>query len=313
MARAAEHAVAPPPRIRRYQPIDVLTLAYLAVVFLAVALLGGHLERQVEIMAVHLVLFLVVRLLVPLARRSPHPLVGFMADVYPVALFSLLYPYANLANSILFREPFDPFFAGLDQAIFGVQPSDWLALNLGSPLLHEIVHAFYAGYYLMIPAVALIIYFRGCDRTEFRRFVFTVGLTFYASYLAFIALPVHGPFLLRGDDFAGGAIFVPFMDLIYAVGETGGGAFPSSHVAVATVCLIFCARHSKTLFAVWLVPFLGLVFATVYCRYHYAVDTLAGLPWGLLGCGIGVWVYDFLDGRRQRSAPAAPRPAPTPD
>ena len=65
-------------------------------------------------------------------------------------------------------------------------------------------------------------------------------------------------------------------------------------MAVSLVCLIFCARHSRLLFATWVVPFLGLTFATVYCRYHYAVDTLAGIPWGLFFLAVGLYGFNRL-------------------
>lgn len=266
----------------RYRPEDVLTLGYLFLVVLGVVLLGGHLENRTSCLLAHLIPLLLILFVVPPGRRSSRAWVRFLAAVYPIFLFTVFYTYANLVNTIVFREPFDAFFKGLDQKIFGVQPSFWLARTHGTPLIHEIVHACYFSYYVTIPFVPLWLYFRAPDRAEFHRCLFTICLTFYASYLTFILLPVHGPNLLRGDDYSGGVVFVPIMDFIYSCAETGGGAFPSSHVAVALVCLLFCLRHSKRLFLAWLFPVLGLTFATVYCRYHYAVDSLAGLLWGCL-------------------------------
>jgi len=264
----------------RYRPEDLLTLGYLFLVILGIVLLGGHLENRISCLLAHLIPLLLILLVVPLGRRCPWAPVRFLAAIYPIFLFTVFYTYANLVNTIVFRDSFDDFFINLDQRIFGVQPCFWLAQTLGTPLVHEGIHACYFSYYVTIPFVPLWLYFRAPDRAEFHRCLFTICLTFYASYLAFIILPVHGPNLLRGDDFTGGVVFVPIMDFIYACAETGGGAFPSSHVAVALVCLLFCLRHSKRLFLAWFFPVLGLTFATVYCRYHYAVDSMAGLLWG---------------------------------
>jgi len=304
----SDHAPEPETRTPwRYQPVDVLTMGYAALVFLAVALLGGDLPNQAEDLAFYFGVFVVVRLGVPFARRSSSGPVRFLADVYPLALYTFFYLYANRVNTIVFADhvPFDRFFGQLDQTLFGVKPSFWLARTFGTPLVHEVVHFFYATYYLMIPMVSLVYYFtRRRDPIQYQRLLFTVCFTFYACYVVFIVLPVHGPNLLRGDDYSGGVLFVPIMDWLYAEAETGGGAFPSSHVAVALVCLIFAARHSRWLLTVWLIPFVGLAFATVYCRYHYAVDTLAGLVWGALLYRLGVGIYDGWLGRAERRASA---------
>src|SRR5207244_8115305 len=53
--------------------------------------------------------------------------------------------------------------------------------------------------------------------------------------------------------------------------------FPSGHTMVVTAVLIEAARRSRRTFLAFLPFALGLVAATVYCRYHYGVDVIAGL------------------------------------
>src|SRR5262249_51569146 len=60
-------------------------------------------------------------------------------------------------------------------------------------------------------------------------------------------------------------------------GDSWGAAFPSSHVAAAVVATGMVLRHWRRL-GLTLLPFTtGLVPATVYGQFHYAVDALAGL------------------------------------
>jgi len=136
----------------------------------------------------HLIPLFLILVVVPLCRRSPRAPVRFLVAIYPVFLFIVFYTYANLVNTLVFRESFDDFFIDLDQKIFGVQLHFWLARNLGTPLVHEIIHACYFSYYVTIPFVPLWLYFRAPDRTEFHRCLFTICLTFYASYLTFIIM-----------------------------------------------------------------------------------------------------------------------------
>jgi membrane-associated phospholipid phosphatase len=68
-----------------------------------------------------------------------------------------------------------------------------------------------------------------------------------------------------------------------------GGSFPSSHIAAAVValaCLPYLGRWA------WPVLFLTLLMAlgTLYGRYHYFVDVLAGLAVGLACLYLGPWL-----------------------
>ena len=67
------------------------------------------------------------------------------------------------------------------------------------------------------------------------------------------------------------------MAWIYRHLEVAGAAFPSSHVAIAALVLYYTMRYARS--AAWVVGplVLSLIVSTVYCRYHYAIDVLAGL------------------------------------
>ena len=62
-------------------------------------------------------------------------------------------------------------------------------------------------------------------------------------------------------------------------GGARGGAFPSSHVSVSTVVLLMVWYHDRRL-GYFLAPIVaGIYVATVYGRFHYALelDVIAGL------------------------------------
>ena len=77
------------------------------------------------------------------------------------------------------------------------------------------------------------------------------------------------------------------MAWIYHWFEAPGAAWPSSHVAVAVCTVVFSFRYLRPIRYVHLALAILLCFATVYCRYHYGIDVIAGLlmaavviPWG---------------------------------
>ena len=68
--------------------------------------------------------------------------------------------------------------------------------------------------------------------------------------------------------------------------------FPSGHTMITTSVLIFAFRHDRKVFWFLLPVGVGLIFSTVYCRYHYAVDVLAGLALAFVSVPAGERLYD---------------------
>ena len=53
--------------------------------------------------------------------------------------------------------------------------------------------------------------------------------------------------------------------------------FPSMHVAISLVVWLYAYRNSKRLFWILSPLILSLWLSTLYLRYHYLIDVLAGL------------------------------------
>jgi membrane-associated phospholipid phosphatase len=69
-----------------------------------------------------------------------------------------------------------------------------------------------------------------------------------------------------------------------------GAAFPSAHVAGSTVAILASWRYRRRLFWICLPFFLCMCVSTVYGRYHYVADVLAGLVTGAWGFHAGHWL-----------------------
>ena len=98
------------------------------------------------------------------------------------------------------------------------------------------------------------------------------------SYLFFILLPVDSPYYLspRLGPPLSGHFFFDLVHQMSARGGARGGAFPSAHVSGAVVVSLVAWRHQRRL-AYLLVLITGSVMmATVYGRFHYVLDTIAG-------------------------------------
>jgi membrane-associated phospholipid phosphatase len=196
-------------------------------------------------------------------------------SVYPVGLVAaymnmgpaLARAGARLQDADLFR---------LDCWLTGTTPS--LVLQ---PLVRPaLTDALSLGYGLFIPyfATSLIWYFLGDLPVARRFFAGLIGL-YSIGFLGYLLVPASGPYLafarLYSVPLTGGWLTqanAGFVD----IGGNKVDVFPSLHCAASAFVLAFDYRHSRARFWLFLVPVVGLWFSTVYLRYHYLVDLVAG-------------------------------------
>jgi membrane-associated phospholipid phosphatase len=283
--------------MKHYTFVDYATQGYIALVGLLI--LVFHNERvpawQVLLPAHVAALGLVHGLIAAHARRPTHPVLDFLRHFYPVLLYTAFYRETGMLNEMFTPSYLDPHLVQLEQRLFGFQPS--LAFMDALPYLavSELMYAAYFSYYVMIAGVGLALFLR--DRTQFFHYVSVVSFVFYACYLMYIFVPVSGPrlFFHPVDNFqfpsewlAWGAAhpipdvvrhgpFYQIITAIYAIFEPAGAAMPSSHVAVALTTVWFSFRYLPRLRHFHAVVVGLLCLSTVYCRFHYAVDVVAGI------------------------------------
>jgi membrane-associated phospholipid phosphatase len=233
-------------------------------------------------------------------RRPANVLFSFLRHCYPILLYGGFYYETGLLNQMLYTGYLDPYFLRLEKWAFGWQPGLELMYRFPSRWVSEILFASYFSYYLMIGGIGLALLLR--DRRKFAHFVSVVSFVFYVCYLIYIVTPVVGPRILcRGivtitlpadvvpatppdpPESVENAVFFRIMALIYDHFETPGAAFPSSHVAVAFCTVYFSFLYLRPIRWVHLAVAILLCISTVYGRYHYVVDVVAGaLTAGLL-------------------------------
>ena len=103
----------------------------------------------------------------------------------------------------------------------------------------------------------------------------------FIGFVGYLFLPAVGPYVFVPElkdplpgDFMGRVLrhMVEFRD-----GTFPRDAFPSLHTANAVSILLVGLRRHRRMAAVFLLPVLGLIAATMYLRFHYAVDVAAGI------------------------------------
>jgi membrane-associated phospholipid phosphatase len=294
---------------RSYRFVDYVTQAYLLLV--GILILFFHSGRvphfQLFLLAHGAGILLIHAFIVGSARRPENRFFSFFRHFYPLMLYLFLYRESEQLNLMFVDRYLDPAFIALEDRIFGFQPAIVFMTAFPHPLVSEFFYLSYFSYYVMIAGVGLALYFR--KREEFWHYLAVLSFVFYVCFLAFMFLPVAGPpafymeipkyldqqhlpyYPLEFPASVTSGLFFNLMGFLYSTFETGGGAFPSSHVAAAVCVLFFSWRYLLRARYLILAATIALSFATVYCRYHYAVDVVAGALTAAVLLPIGEWLY----------------------
>ena len=252
-----------------------LTASYLAITAALIAILGEAVPGRVWLVAAHLTL--AASLLALNRKKPPVGILRVIRDWHPLMLFPFLYKEVEVLAAVIGDWRLTAAIPAWESALFAGQPSLYLSERLAFVPLSEYLHFCYLAYVIVIPAVTAYWYVSG-RREAFGELLLMLSTVLLGSYLFFILLPVDSPYYLsqRLGPPLSGHFFFDLAHQISARGGARGGAFPSAHVSGAVVVSLVAWRHQRRL-AYLLFPITGgVMVATVYGRFHYVLDTLAG-------------------------------------
>src|SRR5262249_29842331 len=133
----------------------------------------------------------------------------------------------------------------------------------------------------------------------FRISLCALMLGYYVSYLLYFLTPARGPrFYLAADQtvpVTGLWLMGSLQTTLDTLESVQPDAFPSGHTAIAIIALVMAARYQPRRFYPLLVIVVSLIMSTVYLRYHYVIDVIAGLFLAVLCLGVTFWLYREYD------------------
>ncbi len=253
-----------------------VTVGYLVVTATLVVWFRHSVDHWPIVVATHLA---VAVLLTGFQRLDtpPAPL-AVLRDWHPIVLFPLLYKEVETLAAAFGDWRLSDVVPSLEAALFGGQPSVYLSELWSSVAVSEYLHFCYLSYVSVIPGVAAYWYVTG-RRRAFHELVLLLSIVLLCSYLFFILFPVDSPYYLAAplDPPLSGHFFYEAIQALSSRGGARGGAFPSAHVSGAVVVWLVAWRHQRILASVLAPVIGGVILATVYGRFHYALDTIAGV------------------------------------
>jgi membrane-associated phospholipid phosphatase len=272
----------------RFWPVDKIVLGYYA--FCCAVILGWwtHLPPAPWLLLGHLVL----SALLLWEIKRPNRASQVFRHWYPIVYVGLCYKEMALFIPAIRHSDSDRWLADLDFRLWHANPTIWLE-RIYSPALTEYLQWAYT---LFVPAVLLVAFFLWRQRRyrEFQYYAFLIALGFLVSYLGYLGVPARGPrFLLRHLEHVplqGLWLFRGMQSALDTLESAHYDCFPSGHTELTILAWWGSRMVSGRLFCLYFLYTPSIIFATVYLRYHYTVDVLAGIATALILICVSPWV-----------------------
>jgi membrane-associated phospholipid phosphatase len=289
---------------------DLIAAAIFLVVVLLLALFSPrgvrfwHASVMLPVVATGLLLLvaLVQTLLAPQPslRRLGRQSLLLVGDWVPLIIAVLA--YENMHDLTYLRpKVVDSTLRLLDERLFGITPA--LAFDrITTPWLTEIMSAAYALYFVY-PAVLLLLLYRRGDLACFREVGLALGLCLYVGLLGYVIVPAVGPRYTMAAEFSR-PLVGPWLTSAAAnvwnrIELVDRDCFPSLHTALTLLSLVYFVRlrrvlpYGRALVALVTPPIVLLWASTLYLRYHYGVDVIAGAVLAFAVASAAPWLASF--------------------
>ncbi len=277
---------------RRINLLDFLTSAFITIIILLLILFYHRFQNGLRTLLGYIILLLLV-LFISYARQRWREIkmVRALCDLSPI--FFILAVFELLGGITPYLRPdIDSLLIKADLALFGVHPTVWME-DFFIPWVADILALAYISYYFIPLILVLILYFKGRSN-EFFLTAGTLLLGYYICYIIYIFMPAIGPRFtlasLQQIPLNGGIIMTTIVDTLNALEGNKRDCFPSGHTQIVLISLWFAFKYRRPLFWIYLPIIIALIISTVYLRYHYVIDLVAGIA----AAGITILLGQFL-------------------
>jgi len=226
----------------------------------------------------------------------------FLRETLPFAFCISI--YTNMHDMVHLVNPndIDASLIAWDQHLLGFQPAIYLESFI-TPDLTDFMYFSYSSFLIYILIFTMYLYVRK-KNIAFRETLVSVILTFYIGYVGYVIFPAVGPKFTMSHLFEtslSGSFITDRLSFLmnYEISEyTRRDCFPSLHNGVIFLILLFAFKHQKV-YAFLFLPFaIALFVSTLYLRYHYFVDMVAGFFLAIIVFFLGPILNNWWERKR---------------
>ena len=294
--------------LRDFAVQDWLVLAYLVILNLAVLQApAGIIQAQSQHRVLGLLAFLVITLVLVRGQVMKH---GFAAPLlYRLAIYGtvqLSYFFLGEILPLVNSGSLDFGLYHLDLHIFGVEPAlamdGWI-----TPATTEWFAFFYFGYFFLLALHVIPILMFSKRERVLGEFAFGMLFVFCLGHSLYMLVPGFGPHQAMADQFRHSFPHGMWVDTVMRTVAEGGAQkdiFPSLHTAAPTFIAMFSFRHRDKMPFRYTWPIVAfcavnIIGATMFLRWHYVIDVVAGLTLSTTALFVSGWVTHWELSRRK--------------
>jgi membrane-associated phospholipid phosphatase len=287
-------------------PGDLVSIVFLLFLIGLNLIFFARVPYWVELVSINLAVIALIVFLARGAKEKKTRLLVGMHRWYCYLIILFVFKEIYLMVHPINPTDYDNVLIAVDHWVFGVNPTQWMA-QFAHPVLTEIFQIAYFSYYILFIILGLELY-RRYAIADFDKAAFIIVYGFYLSYLGYFALPGVGPrftlhdFALLETELPGLFLTNTLRAIInagesipeiraHAIDVVQRDVFPSGHTQLTILVMALGFRYR--LKSRWVLLTFGslLIVATIYLRYHYVVDLVAGA----LFAWFTIWSGDKLE------------------
>ncbi|MFY8162388.1 MAG: phosphatase PAP2 family protein [Candidatus Kapaibacteriota bacterium] len=267
----------------------IMSFIYLILIFV----FGGSIDDKLTPILINLSVIigivLIARFTFPYLENKN---VYLLKKIYIAPLLWVVYSQIHIFIPIVNPHDYDTLLIEVDRALFGMDITKVL-YNIANPVLTEFLQFCYMLHFFL-PIIIGIDLILTDKRKDLAAYANLIAFGFYFSYIMYFFLPAIGPRFTLHDfnsintELPGLWLTNFFRDAVNAGGAIPPGTpnpeiavnrdcMPSGHTMIALMNIILAFRYKVRMRYVVLVLGSGLIFSTLYMRYHYLIDVIAGI------------------------------------
>ena len=233
-------------------------------------------------------------------------ILDFLRESLPFAFCISI--YTNMHDMVHLVNPndVDLYLMAWDKYLLGFQPAIYLEQFI-TPSLTDFMYSSYSAFLIYILIFSMYLYIKK-EKSAFRETLVSVILTFYIGYIGYVFFPAVGPKFTMSHMFETSLTGTEITDRLsflmnYEISEyTRRDCFPSLHNGIIFLILLFAFKQSRT-YALLFLPFaISLFISTLYLRYHYFIDMVAGFALALIVFYFGPRLNEWWEEKRASNA-----------
>jgi PAP2 superfamily len=262
--------------LRSLLPHEIAFALLLGALWLWLAIVAGPFQTQTLIVLV----LLIAEVAVIGFTRTRHSVTAWRVRLgFFLLLINLTYPALGIVVPALREARVDGLLQRIDTHLFGA-PLPLYLDGATRPLTSDLLSACYFVLFPYIFFSCLRHLWKARENLAVSQRFYSGFFTVYAiSFAGYVLFPAQGAYLDIPNAFhhaLEGGWMTRFNDTIVRRGSNRVDVFPSLHVAASAFILFFDRTYARRRYLVYLAPAIGLWISTIYLRYHYGIDVIAG-------------------------------------